>query len=151
MWLTGVAWLALHFYGRTEGDYGPLVNPLEPLMLQMHGLFLIPALLSLGGILFSHIGLGWRQVFKRLSGLTLLATFIVLTVSGYFLYYAGDQMIRAMATYSHWGVGIAAPAPFIWHLLVRINRNRQQDAPPPSHDERDINTAEPAPQSGYKR
>lgn len=122
MWATGVAWLWLHLMMSVEGEFGPTLHPFEPLMLQLHGLFLIPILLGVGGILFGHMGRGWRQSGKRLSGLLTLTVFSLLAITGYLLYYTGNDLIRDAAKYAHWVVGGAAPILLIWHMIIRARR-----------------------------
>lgn len=97
-------------------------------MLRLHGFFLIPTLISLGPIIFGHIGYGWRWRVKRPSGLITLTALSVLIGTGYLLYYASDEVMRDIAKYAHWAVGAAAPGALIWHMLTRINR--LSDKPP---------------------
>ena len=40
LWLSGAAWLLLHYYGQVTGEFGPETNPLEPWFLRVHGLVL---------------------------------------------------------------------------------------------------------------
>ena len=89
-------------------------------MLQVHGFVLIPALLSLGGILFGHIGSGWNYKKNKISGLLMLALFAILIGTGYILYYTGSDLIRQASSLAHWITGLAAPALFARHALRRI-------------------------------
>ena len=120
MWFSGVAWLVLHYFARAEGEFGIVLHPLEPVMLQVHGFVLIPALLSLGGILFGHIGSGWNYKKNKISGLLMLALFAILIGTGYILYYTGSDLIRQASSLAHWITGLAAPALFARHALRRI-------------------------------
>lgn len=115
LWLTGAIWLVLHYFFEIEGEYGTETNPLEPWMLKIHGLLLIPALLALGGLLVVHIPKGWRQKSQRSAGLILTAILIILILSGYLLYYAGDADLRQVSSLVHWLFGLFVPAAFIWH------------------------------------
>ena len=85
LWLSGGAWLYLHYFRQIEGEFGPEVNPLEPWMMRLHGLVLIPALLALGGLLVAHIPKGWKDVAQRNIGLGLSAVLCLLIISGYLL------------------------------------------------------------------
>jgi hypothetical protein len=117
LWLTGGAWLLLHYFGQTQNDFGPQTNPLEPWMLRLHGLVLIPALMGLGGLMVAHIPKGWAYPHQRLPGSILAAILLVLTATGYLLYYASGETLRAASSITHWALGLAVPVIFIWHYL----------------------------------
>lgn len=123
LWLSGAAWLLLHYYGQKPGEFGPDMNPLEPWMMKLHGLVLIPALLGIGGMLVVHIPKGWAYVHQRIAGIALCGVLVVLIASGYMLYYVGDEIVRDWTSMVHWTVGLVVPAVFLWHyfngLLVR--------------------------------
>ena len=125
LWLSGVAWLLLHFYAPIESDFGPEANPLEPWMLKAHGLAMIAALLAIGGLLTAHVLAGWEIRQQRIKGIAIGATVLVLTATGYFLYYAGNQQLRASASAIHWILGLGSPAIFLWHRAGR----RKDDIP----------------------
>lgn len=123
LWLTGTAWLVLHYFGQVEGEFGYEANPLEPWTLKAHGAAMIAALLGIGGLFVAHIGKGWTHRGQRVPGLVLSAFLVVLTVSGWLLYYAGSEALRVWNSLVHWTVGFAAPAAFMWHY---INGKRQR-------------------------
>lgn len=125
LWLSGVAWLLLHFYAPIESDFGPEANPLEPWMLKAHGLAMIAALLAIGGLLTAHVLAGWEIRQQRIKGIAIGATVLVLTATGYLLYYAGDQQFRESASAIHWILGLGSPAIFLWHRAGR----RKNDIP----------------------
>ena len=56
LWLSGAAWLLLHYYGQVAGEFGPETNPLEPWFLRVHGLVLIPALLGFNRRILVDVG-----------------------------------------------------------------------------------------------
>jgi hypothetical protein len=122
LWGTGLAWVWLHYFGEIEGEFGPEPNPLNPFLLSLHGFFLLPALLAMGGLMAVHIGMGWRYRHKRNSGIAQTALYLTLILTGYGLYYAGDDLLRENLSLAHWTIGAAAPVIFIWHLIVRLNR-----------------------------
>lgn len=129
LWLSGAAWLLLHYCAQREGEFGPEMNPLEPWMMKLHGLVLIPALLGLGGLLLVHIpkGWDWKRAHQRLTGLILSAILAVLIISGYMLYYVGGENLRAWTSVGHWGIGLGLPAIFLWHWLhARMARRRRR-------------------------
>jgi hypothetical protein len=122
LWVTGVAWLWLHYFQQVEGEFGPEPHPVEPWMLRLHGFFMLPAMLALGGIAVTHFVIGWRYKHKRVSGLVQAGLFLALILTGYALYYAGDETQRTIASITHWIIGAGAPIVFIWHLIVKARR-----------------------------
>lgn len=126
LWLTGGGWLLLHYYGQTPGEFGPEMNPLEPWMMKLHGLFLIPALLGVGGMLVVHIPKGWAHRAQRVAGIALTGVLAILILTGYLLYYAGGETLREYGSLTHWLIGLGLPIVFLWHYingqLVRRNK-----------------------------
>ena len=126
LWLSGTAWLLLHFYAPIQSDFGPEANPAEPWMLKAHGLAMIAALLGIGGLLTAHVTAGWEVRRQRVRGIAIGATVLVLTATGYLLYYAGNEQLRASASTVHWILGLGSPVIFLWHRSGR----RKVDNPP---------------------
>jgi hypothetical protein len=120
LWVTGLAWLGLHYFGRAEGEFGPEINPLEPWTLRLHGLLIIPAYVLLGSLLVAHIPLGWKVRTQRSAGLGLAVVLLLLIVSGYALYYVGSVELREYTSLFHWTLGLAVPAFFYWHYRRRF-------------------------------
>lgn len=126
LWLSGSAWLLLHYFGQRQGAFGPETNPAEPWMMKGHGLFLIPALLGIGGMFVAHIPKGWDHQHQRVAGIALCAVLAVLIGSGYLLYYVGDEGARAWTSLVHWGLGLGLPAVFLWHYLNGLSARRRR-------------------------
>lgn len=131
LWLTGSAWLLLHYYGQVEGEFGPEMNPVEPWMMKLHGLFLIPALLGIGAMLVVHIPKGWDHRAQRVAGIALCAVLAALIVTGYLLYYAGGEALREWSSLLHWTIGLTLPAIFLWHYIngQRVRRKGRRSNP----------------------
>jgi hypothetical protein len=124
LWLSGAAWLLLHYFGQGRGDFGPETNPLEPWLLRLHGLAMLPALMGFGGLFVAHVPKGWRDVPQRNIGVGLTALVGVLTLSGYMLYYVGDDLLRHWASIIHWVLGLGVPTIFIWHYIHGRSQRR---------------------------
>jgi hypothetical protein len=120
LWLTGAAWLVLHHYGTIEGPFGPETNPFEPWMMKLHGLFLIPALLAIGGTFIAHIPKGWAQQRQRAVGVVLCSVLGLLVASGYLIYYAGGEGLREWSSVIHWAIGLAFPAVLALHWIKGV-------------------------------
>ncbi len=73
-------------------------------------------LLLLGTLLVSHIPGAWQARRNRRTGSILAITLGFLIVTGYALYYAGDERLRAWASWSHLSVGLALPFLLAIHV-----------------------------------
>lgn len=129
LWLSGAAWLVLHDFLRSKGEFGLESNPAEPWMLKAHGAFAFATLWLLGLLWGVHVLNGWHAGRRRWSGGLLLGAMIVLGASGYLLYYAGDDRLRGAISLAHWIVGLGAPGLFLLHRLIREGRTRRASAP----------------------
>ncbi|WP_225010909.1 hypothetical protein [Novosphingobium percolationis] len=125
LWLSGCGWLLLHYYGQKQGEFGPEMNPVEPWMMKAHGLFLIPALLGIGGMFIAHIPKGWAHRHQRIAGVALCVVLAALIASGYMLYYVGDEDLRAWTSLAHWTIGLGLPVVFLWHYLNGLRARRR--------------------------
>lgn len=124
VWLSGGVWLLFHYFSGKQGDFGPVENPLTPWWLRLHGAFAFAAIWIFGLLWGTHITVGWPHKRRRWSGGGLAAVFLFLIVSGYLLYYLGDDRIRPLVSVLHWGIGLASPAFFLLH---RLRRRRQSN------------------------
>lgn len=119
LWITGAAWVLLHYFGEVQGEFGPETNPAQPWLLRVHGLVLIPAILVLGSLLVAHIPKGWNDKSQRIVGIGLTTFFAALVLSGYMLYYIGTDYIRDFSSVFHWAIGLLIPVIFLWHYSHR--------------------------------
>ncbi len=122
--LTGAGWM--YAQGKLE-DEGWETIP--RLLMKIHGGAAMAALLVLGA-LTPHVKRGWKAAKNRLSGSVLLAANAFLTLTGYGLYYAGDEAVRAW--FSRWhawiglGLGALIPAHVIAGRLIMRALHRQR-------------------------
>jgi hypothetical protein len=115
LFLSGLGWLILHNFGQVQGEFGPETNPLEPWMLRLHGAAVIAALMSLGTLLLVHVWRGWSYRSQRVLGLSLAAVTALLILSGYLLYYVGNDVARSWASTIHWVIGLVGLPLFVLH------------------------------------
>ena len=124
LWSSGALWLPLHYFLTQKARFGTVPHPLEPWTLKLHGAFAFAALWC-GGLLWGmHIVGGWRSGRRRWTGIALSALGVLLIASGYLLYYAGDEDLRAVTSIVHWGIGLGAPIAFLAHRLFKDKRKR---------------------------
>ena len=119
LWLTGLAWLGLHYFGVRQGEFGAEHNPLEAWSLAAHGAFAFLALWALGLLWGVHVVNGWRLRRRRWTGGVLLGVFAILILSGYLLYYAGEDTVRPAVSLVHWAVGLLVLVAYLAHRLLR--------------------------------
>ena len=119
VWLTGGIWLLFHYLLIKQGEFGPTANPLEPWWLKLHGAFAFAAVWMFGLMWGIHIAKLWPHKRRRWSGGILTAIFVLLIVSGYLLYYVGDDRVRPLISALHWVIGLACLVLFARHRLRR--------------------------------
>ena len=122
--ITGAGWL--YAQGRLE-DQGWETVP--RLLMKVHGGAAMVTLLVLGA-LTPHVKRGWRADRNRFTGVVLLGANGFLVASGYGLYYAGSEDLRAWLSRWHgWiGLGLAALLPLhvlVGRLIMRALHNRR--------------------------
>lgn len=120
--ITGIAWLILDKWVRTEGEFGPEHHPAEHLMLIAHAIGAYAFLVVVGMLIPVHIPLGWNRKRNRVSGVTVLTICAILSLTALGLYYIGEDVIRSWTSLVHWMVGLAA----VPVLLLHVTRNRSR-------------------------
>ena len=109
LWLTGVLWIVLDFmklssFGQTQ-------------LIIFHGALIIPALVSLGVLIVSHIPEGWEPTKKRKSGFLLSFIMLFLVISGFVLFYTDSAVYEL--SYSHSLVGLILVPLIFWHFTKK--------------------------------
>jgi heme A synthase len=126
LWLSGCAWLVVHFFFPLAKDFGPVPNPAEPWLLRVHGWIAMGAVFLFGWITSEHISDRWRKPHNRVSGLSLAAFVSILTISGYALYYTTDHL-HEVAAVVHEVLGALAIGFALahWRARERSTANRR--------------------------
>ena len=119
VWLTGVLWVIAHYFLAAEGEFGPVISPVEFWALASHGGFAFASLWVFGFLWGVHIVAGWRSHRRRWSGGAMFGLIIWLTISGLLLYYLGSDELIAPTMLLHWTTGLAAPLLFLLHRFAR--------------------------------
>lgn len=113
---SGLAWLVLDTAFAVEGEFGPAKHPLQAWMLRAHGAFAMAMLVAFGSLLPSHVRPLWSARRNRSAGVALLALMLGLTLTGYLLYYLGDEAWRVLTTRIHWIGGVSLALAFPLHM-----------------------------------
>ena len=128
-WISGVAWLVLHYLLVRRGEFGDEPHPLEHWSLALHGASAFAAVWLGGWLWQAHVLPWWNSSNRRSSGIVLIAIGGFLIASGYLLYYASDwrDAIRVL----HWSIGLLLALPLLVHAL-RSGRYRNSGEASPS-------------------
>jgi hypothetical protein len=118
IWLTGALWLLFHDFLASNGPFGPTPHPLEFWSRATHGAFGFASLWVFGMLWGAHVVEGWRSRRRRWSGSLAFGLFAWLVVSGYLLYYLGNDGLISAISLLHWSVGLATPLPFLLHRFA---------------------------------
>jgi hypothetical protein len=113
---SGAGWAWLHHFARTSGQFGETSRPLESWLQKAHGATSMLALILFGTLFVTHIQRGWQARRNRRSGGSLFILFAFLVVTGYALYYSGNETFRALASSTHLWVGLFFPAIVALHV-----------------------------------
>ena len=118
LFASGALWLVFHYFLQAQGEFGPAPHPLEHWWLRLHGAAAMLALLVVGSLLPIHVRRGWHQRRNLPLGIALSSAVLLLTLSGYALYYFGGEEARPWISVFHWGIGIASPLALVWHIAA---------------------------------
>jgi hypothetical protein len=113
--LSGGAWAWIHHLDET-GRAGEVLRRTNSWLLKAHGYAAIGFVLLLGTLIPVHIQHCWHACKNRLNGTFFLGAASLLTLSGYTLYYLGDEAWRNGTSQFHLWLGLAAPALLLFHI-----------------------------------
>ena len=128
VFLSGVAWIALH-YGPADNGPDGAWRPAEVWALRLHGAAAMAALIAFGSLLAQHVPSAWRLRRNLASGIAMLACVAALTLTGWLLYYASGEATRAWSSYLHMVLGVAGPLGLLWHLAYQRRQARSATKP----------------------
>jgi hypothetical protein len=114
--LSGLAWAVVHRLDMA-GRAGDGLRRWKPTMLQVHGLAGIGFVLLFGTLLPGHVRRAWHAKKNRPNGAFFLIAVSVLIITGYILYYVGDETWRERLSNTHLWLGLAAPVLLAWHIF----------------------------------
>jgi hypothetical protein len=125
---SGLGWMVTHYFFMQASPFGPTPSALEPWWLRLHGAAMLLFLVLFGTLMPRHIPIGWRLRRQHVSGALLIVAVSLLAVTGWCLYYIGDDRAWAFLGVLHWGVGLAATAVLITHATAHRRARRQARA-----------------------
>jgi hypothetical protein len=115
VFLSGVAWA---YWNYLVGSAGDSEMSAKVWAMKLHGGAAMAVLVLIGMLLNEHVRLAWRAGRNRANGSVFLSAFGVLTITGYGLYYAGGERLRAWTSWIHLAIGLALPILLLIHILL---------------------------------
>ncbi|MBB6252057.1 hypothetical protein [Nitrospirillum iridis] len=114
--LTGLVWMVLHYGHGLIGVDGHAARSAEAWCMKLHGAAVMAALVAFGSVLPHHVRLAWRAGRHRRSGAGLISAVLAMVLTGYGLYYLGDEDWHDYASWSHQAVAALAVAACLIHV-----------------------------------
>lgn len=127
--VSGLLWLAAHYFMRPVGEFGAVIHPLEPWSMKLHGAAAMASLWLLGALLQVHIRRALLARRNLLAGWSMIAVFAALVVTGYALYYIAGEDSRPWWSTSHWLLGLLLPVLLLVHVVTGRRVLRRESAP----------------------
>jgi hypothetical protein len=119
--LTGLLWLYFFYFVRVVDQFGfENPHPSQGYFMIAHALAALPAVWIYGFLWQIHVKPGWRARTKRWSGGTMWTLVLLMILTGYALYYIGNDVVRDWVSLTHWIAGLVALVVFLWHIRHTI-------------------------------
>ena len=115
LFLSGAAWTYWNYLVAHSGDFEAGARTWS---MKIHGAAAMAILVLIGTLLTGHVKLAWRARRNRGNGALLLGVFGILTITGYGLYYAGGEELRAWTSWIHLSVGLSIPVLVVLHVAL---------------------------------
>ena len=115
VFLSGVAWAYWNYLAASPGDFEASAKAWA---MKIHGAAAMAVLVLVGMLLNEHVRLAWRARRNRANGSIFLSAFAFLAITGYALYYAGGERLRAWTSWVHLAVGLVLPILLLIHVLL---------------------------------
>src|SRR5437016_14206743 len=121
LFFSGVAWTYWNYLAVSPGDFE---TSAKSWAMKIHGAGAMAVLVLIGMLLSGHVKFAWRARRNRANGSVFLSAFAVLTITGYGLYYAGGEKLRAWTSWVHLAVGMALPILLLIHIFLGRSTRR---------------------------
>jgi len=110
-----VAWAYWNYLAASPGDFEMSAKAWA---MKIHGAAAMAVLVLIGMLLNEHVRLAWRARRNRANGSVFLSAFAFLTITGYGLYYAGGEKLRAWTSWIHLAIGLVLPILLLIHIFL---------------------------------
>jgi len=128
--VTGVVLAVFRFVVPSNDPFTAYPHPTWPFVVAAHVLT-TPIFFFLAGSMWRpHVVRHWKNRERRTSGTLVAAAAVVVSLSGYALFYAGIDGWREACRMVHTGTGLAATAFYSYHAVVgwRLVRARRDSS-----------------------
>jgi hypothetical protein len=115
LFLSGAAWAYWSYLVASPGDFEAGAKSWT---MKIHGAAAMAILVLVGIVLNGHVKFAWRAGRNRINGSMFIGAFALLTVTGYVLYYAGGEKLRAWTSWIHLSAGLILPILLLIHILL---------------------------------
>jgi cation transport ATPase len=115
LFLSGVAWAYWNYLAVLPGDFE---TSEKTWAMKIHGAAAMAILVLIGMLLSGHVRFAWRAGRNRANGSVFLSALAALTITGYGLYYAGGERLRAWTSWIHVAIGLALPILLLIHIFM---------------------------------
>ena len=115
LFVSGAFWAYWNYLVLSPGDF---TTSSKTLAMKIHGAAAMAILVLIGMLLAGHVRFAWRARRNRTNGSVFLSAFAVLTLTGYGLYYAGGETLRAWTSWIHLVLGLALPILLLIHIFL---------------------------------
>jgi hypothetical protein len=115
LWGSGVCWSLIQWF--KEPELRATRTVLQVFAMKIHGAAML-VFLAMLGTLFTHVRRGWTLRANRLSGCINIAINVLLTATGWLLYYVADDKSRDWASLAHWSTGLFALPLLYVHIYA---------------------------------
>ena len=115
VFLSGVVWAYWNYLVASPGDFEMSAKAWA---MKIHGAAAMAVLVLIGMLLNAHVRFAWRARRNRANGSLFLSALAVLTITGYGLYYEGDERLRAWTSWIHLAIGLVLPILLLIHIFL---------------------------------
>ena len=121
LFFSGVSWIYAHYFLTKTSDFEVIKSPIEHLSLVIHGGFSMLFLILFGSLIPEHIQSGLKSKKNKISGIGLILSVGILTISGYGLYYTSSEELRFFCSSSHTILGLIIGVVLLIHIRNALN------------------------------
>jgi hypothetical protein len=114
--LTGAAWLAAVYLAAPPGEPTPAPHAWAGPLLAAHGIAAYAALVAYAFVGHAHVRTGWRVPALRPVAAWLIASILLLVVTGLVFYYVAEEAAIPYARWTHVAAGVLLAIALVIHI-----------------------------------
>ena len=116
LWVTGVIYIGVQYSSQGAYEITPVGHWVQSVSMKIHGAVAMIFLMIFGGLLLDHVPTGWRKNEKRITGVWQVVVCSLLILTGWGLYYLGNEEWRSRTRWLHVAVGLFLPLLILVHV-----------------------------------